>query len=332
MIREYDYEMTQDEALSVCRDVLTSLDYEIGEFDIKDRYIVTEIVTKRFFLKKVDYLVFVNVVDRVRVVLYAEERKFRRFSEWGVSRDNLTELEPSDRLSLSIQDRIYEQLTEALAKRKITYRHPENADLEDEATIYKGINRERRREELSLEKVRKEQAAEENRERRDYSIERDKARLYAADVAENHLCFFNKEGNGDRIKTSLVTASRSLEERDDLLRERMKLLLADYPNYEGSLLVDWILDHEGRVRSVSVKTETTPSTPDVDLNRVVRNHMREIVFPPLTKTGFVRLRRKIEYVGHRHRFTAEMSPPYLIEILQSFPYKTEDMTKDVLFE
>ena len=61
MIREYDYDFTQDEALSICRDVLTTLEYEIGEFDLEDHYIVSEIVTRRFFLKKVDYLIYVSV-------------------------------------------------------------------------------------------------------------------------------------------------------------------------------------------------------------------------------------------------------------------------------
>lgn len=332
MIREYDYDFTQDEALSICRDVLTSLDYEIGELELDDHYLVSEITTRRFFFKKVDFLIYVSVEDRVRVVLYAEERLFKRFSEWGVSQDNLTELEPSDRLSLSIQNRIYEQLTKALNKRGITYRHPIYADLRDEKIVYKNINRDLKQQEFNLEKTRKKKLIEKNLLINEYSREKDIARFHAVEVAENHLSFYNSDENREIMNSSLITASRKLEEQDELLKETMKLLLAKHPNYEGFLLIDWVIDFEGIVRSVKVMTDTSPSTPDVDLRRVISNHFRTIVFPSIVKSGFVRLQRSIEFEGNRHRFTAIMLPPKLVEILESIPETLQEESSQMLFE
>ena len=332
MIREYDYDFTQDEALSICRDVLTSLEYEIGELDLDDHYLVSEITTRRFFLKKVDFLIYVSVEDRVRVVLYAEERLFKRFSEWGVSQDNLTELEPSDRLSLSIQNRIYEQLTKALNKHGITYRHPIYADLRDENIVYKNINRDLKQQEFKLEKTRKKKLIEKNLLINEYSREKDIARLHAVEVAENHLSFYNNDENREIMNSSLITAARRLEEQDELLKETMKLLLENHPNYEGFLLIDWVIDFEGRVRSVKVTTNTSPSTPDVDLRRVISNHFRTIVFPSIVKSGFARLQRSIEFEGNRHRFTAIMMPPKLVETLESIPKTLQEESSQILFE
>ena len=332
MIREYDYDFTQDEALSICRDVLTTLEYEIGEFDLEDHYIVSEIVTRRFFLKKVDYLIYVSVEDRVRVVLYAEERLYKKFSEWGVSQDNLTELEPSDRLSLSIQNRIYEQLTKALKKREITFRHPVSADIRDEKLVYKEVNRDLRQQEINLERSHRKELNEYNLLENEYSREKDIARLHAVEVAENHLSFYQSDDNRENMTSSLITVARRLEEQDELLEERMKLLLAKYPNYGGLLLIDWVIDIEGRVRSVTVTTETSPSTPDVDLKRVISNHFRAIVFPPLLKSGFIRLQRIIEFEGNRHRFTSIMKPPKLVETLETIPITLHEENSQILFE
>ena len=332
MIREYDYDFTQDEALSICRDVLTSLEYEIGEFDLDDHYIVSEIITRRFFLKKVDFLIYVSVEDRVRVVLYAEERLYKKFSEWGVSEDNLTELEPSDRLSLSIQNRIYEQLTKALKKREITFRHPVSADIRDEKLVYKEVNRDLRQQEINLERSQRKELIEFNLLKKEYSSEKDIARLHAVQVAENHLTFFDSGDNREMTSSSLISVARKLEEQDELLEEKMKFLLAKYPNYKGLLLIDWVIDIEGRVRSVTVTTETSPSTPDVDLKRVISNHFHTIVFPSLLKSGFIRLQRIIEFEGNRHRFTSIMKPPKLVETLETIPITLHEENSQILFE
>jgi len=332
MIREYDYDFTQDEALSICRDVLTTLEYEIGEFDLEDHYIVSEIVTRRFFLKKVDYLIYVSVEDRVRVVLYAEERLYKKFSEWGVSQDNLTELEPSDRLSLSIQNRIYEQLTKALKKRGITFRHPVNADIRDENLVYKEVNSDLRQQEINLERSKKKELIEFNLLKKEYTREKDIARLHAVQVAENHLSFFDSGDKREMTSFSLISVARRLEEQDELLEKRMKILLAKYPNYEGIILLDWIIDIEGRVRSISVKTNTSPSTPDVDLKRVISNHFRTIVYPSIVQNGFIRLQRIIEFEGHRHRYSAVMHPPIFVETLEEIPITFQEENSQILFE
>ncbi len=332
MIREYDYDFTQDEALSICRDVLTTLEYEIGEFDLEDHYIVSEIVTRRFFLKKVDYLIYVSVEDRVRVVLYAEERLYKKFSEWGVSQDNLTELEPSDRLSLSIQNRIYEQLTKALKKRGITFRHPVNADIRDENLVYKEVNSDLRQQEINLERSKKKELIEFNLLKKEYTREKDIARLHAVQVAENHLSFFDSGDKREMTGFSLISVARRLEEQDELLEKRMKILLAKYPNYEGIILLDWIIDIEGRVRSISVKTNTSPSTPDVDLKRVISNHFRTIVYPSIVQNGFIRLQRIIEFEGHRHRYSAVMHPPIFVETLEEIPITFQEENSQILFE
>ena len=112
----------------------------------------------------------------------------------------------------------------------------------------------------------------------------------------------------------------------------MKFLLAKYPNYKGLLLIDWVIDIEGRVRSVTVTTETSPSTPDVDLKRVISNHFHTIVFPSLLKSGFIRLQRIIEFEGNRHRFTSIMKPPKLVETLETIPITLHEENSQILFE
>ena len=81
-----------------------------------------------------------------------------------------------------------------------------------------------------------------------------------------------------------------------------------------------------------MKTNTSPSTPDVDLKRVISNHFRTIVFPSIVQNGFIRLQRKIEFEGHRHRYSAVMHPPRFVETLDEIPTTFQEENSQILFE
>jgi len=118
MVREYIYEIPKSDVLEHCRDVLVKLDYEIDIYASETDILITKPIKIRRTLRRYDYIVFVQVTDRVEIFVAAERSVFKRGSESTVGGSSLIEKQSEDALPFSLQKRILIPIHRSMIKQK----------------------------------------------------------------------------------------------------------------------------------------------------------------------------------------------------------------------
>ena len=118
MVREYIYEIPKSDVLEHCRDVLVKLDYEIDIYASETNILITKPLKIRRALRRYDYIVFVQVTDRVEIFIAAERSVFKRGSESTVGGSSLIEKQSEDALPFSLQKRILIPIHKSMIKQK----------------------------------------------------------------------------------------------------------------------------------------------------------------------------------------------------------------------
>ena len=73
MVRFHEYYQPKDKILSQCREILLSLDYEIDMFSTESYSLTTKSMRVRKTLRRYDYVLFVQITDKVEVHISAKE-------------------------------------------------------------------------------------------------------------------------------------------------------------------------------------------------------------------------------------------------------------------
>jgi len=118
MVREYIYEIPKSDVLEHCRDVLVKLDYEIDIYASETDILITKPLKIRRALRRYDYIVFVQVTDRIEIFVAAERSVFKRGSESTVGGSSLIEKQSEDALPFSLQKRILIPIHRSMIKQK----------------------------------------------------------------------------------------------------------------------------------------------------------------------------------------------------------------------
>lgn len=118
MVREYIYEIPKSDVLEHCRDVLVKLDYEIDIYASETDILITKPIKIRRVLSRYDYIVFVQVTDRVEIFVAAERSVFKRGSESTVGGSSLIEKQSEDALPFTLQKRILIPIHRSMIKQK----------------------------------------------------------------------------------------------------------------------------------------------------------------------------------------------------------------------
>ena len=118
MVREYIYEIPKSDVLEHCRDLLVKLDYEIDIYASETDILITKPIKIRRTLRRYDYIVFVQVTDRIEIFVAAERSVFKRGSESTVGGSGLIEKQSEDTLPLSLQKRILIPIHRSMIKQK----------------------------------------------------------------------------------------------------------------------------------------------------------------------------------------------------------------------
>ena len=124
MVREYFYEIPKSDVLEHCRDVLVKLDYEIDIYASETDILITKPLKIRRALRRYDYIVFVQVTDRVEIFVAAERSVFKRGSESTVGGSSLIEKQSEDALPFTLQKRILIPIHRSMIKQKFRPRKP----------------------------------------------------------------------------------------------------------------------------------------------------------------------------------------------------------------
>ena len=118
MVREYFYEIPKSDVLEHCRDLLVKLDYEIDIYASETDILITKPRKIRRLLSRYDYIVFVQVTDRVEIFVAAERSIFKRGSESTVGGSSLIEKQSEDALPFTLQKRILIPIHKSMIKQK----------------------------------------------------------------------------------------------------------------------------------------------------------------------------------------------------------------------
>ncbi len=120
MVREFDYQTTQNEAFSTCKEVLSSLQYDIDIFSPESHFMVTKPKRLRKTLRRYDYIVAIYITDRVEVFIAAQRSIFKRGSELSIGGKTLIEKQTEDTIPVSLQKKIFIPIINQLLARGLT--------------------------------------------------------------------------------------------------------------------------------------------------------------------------------------------------------------------
>ena len=121
MVRHFQYQVTQEEALILSRTVLENLGYEIEFYTKESHLIITFNTPIKKDYRRYDYSLAVIVEDQVEVYIIAQKHIFKRSSETSIGGGkSMTEMDTVDWLPYSLQQKIYWPLINEFAKNGLT--------------------------------------------------------------------------------------------------------------------------------------------------------------------------------------------------------------------
>ena len=118
MVREYQYSTPKSDVLEQCRKILNQLDYEIDIYGPESHMLVTKPVKLKRAFMRYDYVVYVQITDRVEVHIAAERSIFSRSSESSVGASGFIEIQSEPNMPYSLQKKIFVPIHNALKQKK----------------------------------------------------------------------------------------------------------------------------------------------------------------------------------------------------------------------
>ena len=117
MVRFHEYNQPKDKILSQCREILLSLDYEIDMFSTESYSLTTKSMRVKKTLRRYDYVLFVQITDKVEVHISAKRSIFRRGSESNIGKYDIILEQTEDRLPIEIQRKIFKPIQNEFQKK-----------------------------------------------------------------------------------------------------------------------------------------------------------------------------------------------------------------------
>ena len=120
MIRSYDYSINKYEILEICKTILEELEYEIDIYSPESYILTTKPTRLRKVLRKYNYIIYVQVSDRINIHISAERSIFNRGSESSIGGSSMSIKQTETYLPLSIQKKIFDPINNKLIKHNFT--------------------------------------------------------------------------------------------------------------------------------------------------------------------------------------------------------------------
>ena len=114
MIRSYDYSINKYETLEICKTILEELEYEIDIYAPESYILTTKATRLRKVLRKYNYIIYVQVSDRINIHISAERSIFNRGSESSIGGSSVIIKQTETYLPLSIQKKIFDPINNRL--------------------------------------------------------------------------------------------------------------------------------------------------------------------------------------------------------------------------
>jgi len=116
MIRYFNYQCAQEEALSLAKNSLLDLGYKIDLMAPEGYFMLTKMQSVKKDIRQYDFRIAVLVEDRVEVIIVAQRKVFKRDSEASIGGKDLIQNEVSDKLPYSLQRSIFYPIIDEFTK------------------------------------------------------------------------------------------------------------------------------------------------------------------------------------------------------------------------
>ena len=107
MAREFYYTIPKSEVLDKCRKLLVKLDYDIEIFAAESHMLITKPVKLGGALRRYDYVLYVQVSDRINLQVAAERSIFKRGSQSSVGGSGHIEKQFEAAMPYRLQKKIF---------------------------------------------------------------------------------------------------------------------------------------------------------------------------------------------------------------------------------
>ena len=114
MVRGYDYSINKYETLEICKTILEELEYEIDIYAPESYILTTKPTRLRKVLRKYNYIIYVQVSDRINIHISAERSIFNRGSESSIGGSSVIIKQTETYLPLSMQKKIFDPINNKL--------------------------------------------------------------------------------------------------------------------------------------------------------------------------------------------------------------------------
>ena len=114
MNKTYDFKKTKLEVLKICKDILQDLDFEIDIYAPESFMLTTKSTRLRRVLRRFDYVIYLEVSDRIEVHISAERSIFNRGSESSAGGKGIILKQVETYMPYSIQKKIFEPINSKL--------------------------------------------------------------------------------------------------------------------------------------------------------------------------------------------------------------------------
>ena len=117
MVRYFNYECKQEEALDLAKNSLLELGYKIDLMAPEGHFMLTKMQGVKKDIRQYDFRIAVLVEDRVEVIIVAQRKVFKRDSEASIGGKNLIQTEVADKLPYSLQRSIFYPIIDEFTKK-----------------------------------------------------------------------------------------------------------------------------------------------------------------------------------------------------------------------
>ena len=107
MVNHYSYLIPKDEVLALCKRAILKLDYDIDIYAPESNILITKSRKIRKVLRRYDYVIYIQVGDKVNVHISAERSIFNRGSESSFGGDEIIIKQPEGLMPYSLQKKIF---------------------------------------------------------------------------------------------------------------------------------------------------------------------------------------------------------------------------------
>ena len=116
MVQSFHYDIPKSAVLEKCRNILIKLDYEIDIYATESNMLITRPIQLRRALRRYDYIVNLQVNDRIQVHVAAERSIFKRGSQSTFGGDNQIEKQAESTMPIRLQKKIYKPIHRGMIK------------------------------------------------------------------------------------------------------------------------------------------------------------------------------------------------------------------------